>query len=164
MSGESYADHPLGLLLSAAYRKFRAGEPAAALDLLEPVLEYDEMANRASAMAGLLWGLAGDCYFRIDEADKGFHAYQRAIKLDGDAGCRALFACQVASHRRAEHAEEALRCLRAARASDWRALRRHPAHFLKHSLRLEALYFRFVRVPLARWRLRRLAAQARRGQ
>ena len=82
-------------------------------------------------------------------------------ELDGATGCLALFACEVARHRRAEDAEEALRCLRAARAADWRALTRHPFHFLWHSLGPDALYFRFVRVPLARWRLRRLAAQAR---
>jgi tetratricopeptide (TPR) repeat protein len=158
---ENLATHPHWPLLVAAYRQFRAGAPRAALDLLEPVLGHDELANRPSAMAGVLWGLAGDCYFRLDQPDEGFRAYRRAIELDGTTGCLALYACQVARHRRAENAEEALQCLRAARALDWQALRRYPVHFLWHSLGLEALYFRFVRVPLARWRLRNLAARAR---
>ena len=161
MVEENLAEHPHWSLLVAAYRQFRAGAPRAALDQLEPVLEHDELANRPSFMAGVLWGLTGDCYFRLDKPDEGFRAYRRAIELDGATGCLALFACEVARHRRAEDAEEALRCLRAARAADWRALTRHPFHFLWHSLGPDALYFRFVRVPLARWRLRRLAAQAR---
>jgi hypothetical protein len=158
---ENFADHPHWPLLVAAYRQFRAGMPQAALDLLQPVLEHDESANRPSVVAGVLWGLAGDCFFRLDKPDEGFRAYRRAIELDGNCGCLALFACQVARHRRAEYAAEALRCLRASRAADWRALRQHPVHFLWHSLGPEALYFRFVRVPLARWRLRRLAARAK---
>jgi hypothetical protein len=81
--------------------------------------------------------------------------------LDGATGCLALFACQVARHGRAKDAEEALRCLRAARSVEWQALRRHPVHFLWHSLDPYLLYLRFVRVPLARWRLWRLAARAR---
>jgi cytochrome c-type biogenesis protein CcmH/NrfG len=120
---DNLADHPHRPLLVAAYRQFRAGQPRAARDLLKPVLANDELANRPSVMAGVLWGLAGDCYFLLHEADKGFQAYKRAIELDGDTGCLALFACQVAHHRRAEDAEAVLRCLRAARAGDWRALR-----------------------------------------
>lgn len=161
MVDESIDEHPLRPLLVASYREFRIGRPRAALDLLVPVIEHDERANRPSVMAGVLWGLAGDCHFWLDEPDKGFRAYRRAIELDGRTGCLALFACQVAWHRRAEDAEEALRCLRAARASDWQAFRRHPIHVLHHSLGVEALYFRFVRVPLVKWRLHRLVAQAR---
>ena len=161
MVEETLGGHRHRRLLAAAYREFRTGKPQAALDLLEPVLEHDEVVNRPSVMAGVLWGLAGDCYFRLDQPEKGFRAYRRSIELDGSAGCLALFACQVARHRRAEDAEEALQCLRAARACDWRALRQHPVHFLWHSIGLDALYFRFIKVPLARRRLRRLAARAR---
>jgi hypothetical protein len=161
MSEESIADHPHRPVLVAAYRQFRLDNPGAALELLEPVIGHDELANRPSVTAGVLWGLAGDCYFRVGAPEKGFRAYRRSIELDGEAGCLALFACQVAWHRRADYAEEALGCLRAARAADGRALRRHTLRFLWHSLGVEALYFRFVRVPLVRWRLRRLAAQSR---
>jgi tetratricopeptide (TPR) repeat protein len=161
VADESVADHPHRPLLVAAYRRFRAGDPRAALDLLEPVIGSDELANRSSVMAGVLWGLAGDCYFRLGQPDSGFRAYLRAIALDGTTGCLALFACQVAWHRRAEYAEQALECLRAARTADGQALRRHPAHFLWHSCGMDAIYFRFVQVPLARWRLRRLAALTR---
>jgi hypothetical protein len=104
--------------------------PRAALDLLEPVIEHDELANRASVMAGVLWGLAGDCYFRLKDADKGFRAYRRAIELDGGTGCLPLFACQVASHQRVDDAEAGLAALRAHGALSRRALRRHPIHFL----------------------------------
>ena len=158
MAGEGIDHHPHRPLLVAAYRQFRAGHPRAALDRLEPVIAGDELANRSSVMAGVLWGLAGDCYFLLEQPDLGFRAYLRAIALDGATGCLALFACQVAWHRRAEYAERAMECLRAARASDAIAIRRHPIHFLWYSCGFEMLYFRFVRVPLARRRLRRLAA------
>lgn len=161
MADEDFAKHPHWAIFVAAYRQFQDGKPGATLALLEPVIERDESANHPSLMAGVMWGLAGDCYFRLDEPDKGFRAYRRAIELDGAAGCLTLFACQVAWHRRAEYAEEALGCLRASRAADWRALRQHPLHFLWHCLGVKDLYFRFVRVPLARRQLHRLVAQAR---
>jgi hypothetical protein len=160
VSVESIAEHPHRPLLIAAYRQFLAGQPGAALALLEPVVERDELANRPSAMGGLLWGLAGDCYFRLVEPEKGFQAYRRAIACDGRAGCLTFFACQVAWHRRAEDVEEAFQCLRAARAADRWALRQFLVHFLWHSIGMERLYHRFVRIPLVRWRLWRLSRGA----
>jgi hypothetical protein len=149
-------DHPHRPQLIAAYRQFRAGKPQATLDLLKPVVEKDGAANRQSVMAGVLWGSVGDCYFKLDEPDKGFQAYRRSIELDSYTGCLPLFACQVAWHHRTEDAEEALRCLWVMRERDRAALRKHPVHFVWQSLSWEMLYFRFVRLPLTRWRLQRL--------
>src|SRR5258707_694384 len=102
-------------------------------------------------MAGILWGLGGDCYFRLNESEKGFRAYRRAIELDEKASCLALFACEVAWYRRVQDAEEAFRCLRADRAGYRQSLRRHPVQFfLGHILVPELLFVRFVRIPPVR--------------
>lgn len=119
------------------------------------------LANCPSVTAGALWGLAGDCYFARGELDRGFGAYRRAIDLDPHAGCLPLFACAVAKYGRAQDAELALICLDASWQADKTALRRHPLHFLRWSLKPDFLYFRFVKLPSVRRRLRRLAAEWR---
>lgn len=156
---DEVADHPLMPALRLAYASFRAGNVRAAVEQLAPALATDA-AKQPAVVAGALWGLAGDCAFKLGEIDRGFAAYRQAIALDPQAGCLTLFARQVAAHRRAEDAAFALQCLGMARASDWAALRRYPVHFLLHSIAPDALYFRFAVLPCVRWRLRRLAAGA----
>ena len=152
--------HPLRPLMVSAARLLRSKDYRATLALLEPVIERDEDANRPSPISGLLWAMAGDCYFELSEPDKGFRAYRRAMELDGNTGCLALFACQVASHRRAEYAEEGLRALRANRLSLWRAFRRSPILTLWY-MNWEFLSLCFFHAPRARWRLRRMVARAK---
>ena len=156
MVENDFAGNPIMPLLRQAYPPFRNGQVRQALDLIEPMLKV-ERANRSTAAASVLWGLAGDCYFKLNQPEDGFRAYRRSIELNPETGCLTLFACQVAKHRRAELAAEALRCLQAARKADWRAFKKYPVHVLLHSLKPTALLHRFYEVPLTRWRLRRLA-------
>jgi tetratricopeptide (TPR) repeat protein len=151
-----FAGNPIMSVLREAYGAFRSGQVRRALDLLQPVLAEDR-ANRSTTAASVVWGLAGDCHFKLDQPEDGFRAYQRSIALNPDAGCLTLFACQVAKHRRGRDAEDALRCLEMARDSDRRAFKKHPIHVLLHSLKPTALWHRFVKIPIARRRLIRLA-------
>ena len=148
--------HPLRPLLVVAARVFLAGNYRATLNLLEPVIEHDEHVNRPSPVSSLFWAVAGDCYFLLGEPERGFRAYRRSMELDGESACLREFACQVAAHRRVEDAEEALRALRNARAAEWHTFRKHPIHVLRHNLNRVMLSLRFVRVPIARWKLRRM--------
>jgi tetratricopeptide (TPR) repeat protein len=161
VSNWRHAGDPNAPLLRTAYDLFRAGEFRAALALLEPVLGSEQAPVGHPYVAGILCGLAGDCYFKLGEPEKGFRAYRRAIDLDPGAGCLALFAYQVAKHRRGQDAEFALRCLAKSREADRQAFRRHPIHFLSFALRPSAILFQLVQLPIARWRLRRLAARWR---
>lgn len=161
MDEEAFRAHPHRPLLVKAYARFLEGIPRAALYLLEPVLVADETARSPAVVTSLLWGLAGDCYFKLDEAEAGFAAYRVSISLDPKAGCLVLYARQVARHCRSEEAEFALRCADTARRTDKEALRRYPVHFLRHALKPDALYFRLVVMPLTRRRLRLLAASRR---
>ena len=153
------AGHPLMPVLRSAYAAFRAGDTPGALDQLAPALGA-EAATQPGVVPGVVWGLAGDCYFRLGEPDRGFAAYRRAIDLDPAAGCLAFFARQVAAHRRVADARFALRCLDAARVADRAALRRHPLHNLRHSDPPDTHNNQFAELPCVRWRLRRMAARA----
>ncbi len=156
---EQLSDHPHARLLRSAYAAFLAGDARSAVDELRPVLDKDPAAREPGQLTGLLWGLAGDGYFVLGEEENGFLAYRQSLQLDPAAGCLALFARQVADQGRWEDAAFALQCLDRARAEDWRAFRRHPIHFLRHNLSLSAVYFRLVRWPRIRRRLKQLAAE-----
>ena len=159
MAEEPSANHPHAILLRSAYAKFLAGDARTAVDELAAVLEHDPAAREPGRLTGMLWGLTGDCYFKLGEGEKGFAAYRQSLQLDPSAGCLALFARQVADEGRWEDAALALRCLDLARDEDWRAFRRHPIHFLSHNLSPSTIYFRLVRWPRIRRRLRQLAAE-----
>jgi hypothetical protein len=160
MPQEESINASLAHVLRIAYQQFKGGEPRAALDVLMPVLETEESASQPSLVAATLWGLAGDCYFQLGEPEPGFHAYKRSIALTPYAGCLELFACQVAKHRRAEDAAFALRCLAVAREGSRKGFKEHPLFVLWHSLSWDLLFLRYVRLPIVRWRLRRLAARS----
>ena len=115
MAEENYAEHPHMPLLGAAYREFRSGDPQAALDWIEPVLLDDGSAQAPSTITGLLWALAGDCYFKLGKFERGFIVYRKALGLDPICGCLVPFAREVANHRRREDAAFALQCLDAER-------------------------------------------------
>jgi tetratricopeptide (TPR) repeat protein len=112
-------------------------------------------------MTGMIWGLTGDCYFKLKESENGFAAYRRAIEMDPKAGCLALFARQVAAYRRVEDAAFAIECLDMYRSANREALLKYPIHHIIHSLPPDMLYLRFAVLPCVRLRLRRLAKQAK---
>jgi hypothetical protein len=159
MPEEDYSKHPHMVLLRTAYSDFRCGNPQDALDRIEPILLTDSTTQAPSIATGLLWGLAGDCYFKLSKYENGFIAYRKAMELDPTCGCLAVFAREVARHRRLEDAEFALQCLEVDREARRKAWREHFWHILRFSLNLDTLWFQLVIIPLTRRRLRRLATE-----
>jgi hypothetical protein len=152
---QNIPEHVLVTALRNAYSAFRSGDALTALQRLEGTLAHPS-ANKPGSIAGALWGLAGDCHFKLNNPEQGFAAYRRGIELDPGAGCLPFFARQVASHRRVKDAGYALECLNASRRADWFALRKHPLHFLKWTLSPDAIWFRLFVMPAVRWRLKRM--------
>ena len=152
MATTAISEHPHIPLLRSAYACFRHRDHRSAIDILAPILDPTE---RPSVVAGAIWGLAGDCYFALDEIELGFTAYRQSLTLDPMGGCLSLFAREVVRHHRTEDADFALLCLNGAWQADKLAFRRYPMHFLKHSLSPRLLYFRIMVLPKLRQRLRR---------
>ncbi len=142
-------------LLTSAYRAYKRKHYRYAIVQLDPFLEL-ESSKEASCLNSMIWGLAGDNYFKLGEVENGFAAYRQSMAIDREAGCLRLFARQVLIHRRVEDAEFAVHCLDMAWLSEVKALINRPGLFLFCLFDPQYFCFRLFFVPFFRGRLRRM--------
>lgn len=147
-------------LFKAASTDLRKRRPLAVLEQLGPILEGGVVEEGELDINPLLWGLLGDAFFLLGKVNEGVHSYRRSIELDPLSSSVTLLAYQVAKHTLVCEAAFALTCLErqekaiAASPRRFRLLAFIVAPFLEWNF----WWFQFVQLPLARRRLKQMAA------
>lgn len=147
-------------LLRAASTDLRARRPLAVIERLDPILKSGFVEEGEHNFESIFWGLLGDAFFRLGKVNEGVHAYRRSIELDPSSGPVTLLVYEVARHKLVSEAAFALACLErqekviAASPRRFRLIAFLVAPFLEWNYG----WFQFIQLPLARRRLKRMAA------
>jgi hypothetical protein len=144
--------------LRLSYQYFKEKDYINTLKILDPILNEDRIIDSKIFTTSLLWGVAGDSLYHLNEIGPAIDAYRKSIEKDEYSSAILAYAYVVAKHKiikEASNAYEKLIAYKKAQRGNpkwWRLIA-----FLFGLLYMrETWWFLYVKTPFVKRRLRHM--------
>ena len=86
-------------IVRRSYQYFKEKDYFNTLKVLDPVLNENKTINSKIFTTSLLWSIAGDSFYLLNEIDSSIDAYRKSIEEDEYSSAIPAYVCIVAKHR-----------------------------------------------------------------